>query len=395
MCSLLTLITRYGFDGVAQVAQGLWIRTYRSILSQIVDLGFNSVRITFSNQMLRNGSQTAGIDYFLNPDLEGLTPLECLDAIIGYAEVLGLRIILSRFSAKSNNFANEYLWYIPDDPVYTEELFVSDWVLLAQRYAHSAVVAADLWDEPSTRVTWGDGSNMDWKAAAEAAGNAIQAVNPDWLIMVAGTTYNSWGGSHLIGVQDDPIILSVPNKLVYTIHEYTTDTLLQPWLEYPGFPNSLRPLWTSNFGFLLRNNIAPVIVTGFGASFQDSRDYVWFPLWMNFTNGEYFEAGVNSLSPGEYGMSWMYWALNPGGSIGGILNDDWRTVDAMKMAYLSASLAPKFSEFDAETFAPTALPTLFAPTLSPTKPIFPYFHTNGSQIVDSHGNAIRFSGVNW
>jgi endoglucanase len=351
--------------------------------------------------MLRNSSKVSGIDYYLNPELQGLTPLECLDSIIGYAGLLGLRIVLSRMTATAKVELDDF-WYIPNDEVYTPDLFKSDWVMLAQRYAGTAVVAADLWNDPSTHVTWGDGNEQeDWKLAAESVGNAILSVNPDWLIMIAGLTFNSWAGSNLAIVGVNPITLSSPNKLVYSVHEYTADTLIQPWFTDANFPATLRPMWDSNFGFLLRNNIAPVIVSGFGASFADSRDYTWFPLWMNYTQGQYSDDNVNDLYPGQFGMSWIYWALNPKGSIGGILNDNWETVDSRKMKYLSPHLAPMFDEFAA---SPTSAPYLTkfpsvqpvaTSSASPTLPVFSYYHTNGSQIVDQSGKPTRLFGVNW
>lgn len=38
-----------------------------------------------------------------------------------------------------------------------------------------------------------------------------------------------------------------------------------------------------------------------------------------------------------------------------------------------------------------------SPTLTPTsqKKPFQYYHTQGSQIVDSLGNPIRWMGINW
>jgi endoglucanase len=37
--------------------------------------------------------------------------------------------------------------------------------------------------------TWGDGSQTDWKKAAETIGNSILAVAPHWLIIVGGIDY--------------------------------------------------------------------------------------------------------------------------------------------------------------------------------------------------------------
>ena len=50
-------------------------------------LGFNSFRIPISNQMLSITALTYGlkyVNYQLNPDLKGKTPLQILDAILNY-----------------------------------------------------------------------------------------------------------------------------------------------------------------------------------------------------------------------------------------------------------------------------------------------------------------------
>ena len=53
--------------------------------------------------------------------------------------------------------------------------------MLAQRYASNpAVIGADLHNEPHGSATWGDGNPAtDWRLAAERAGNAILAANPE------------------------------------------------------------------------------------------------------------------------------------------------------------------------------------------------------------------------
>lgn len=82
-------------------------------------------------------------------------------------------MVLSRHSCKAGNFDAEVLWYIPGDSYFTEAQFLADWVLLARRYANSAVMAVDLWDQPRALATWGPPSvtvgtvtglgSVDWK----------------------------------------------------------------------------------------------------------------------------------------------------------------------------------------------------------------------------------------
>jgi endoglucanase len=62
---------------------------------------------------------------------------------------------------------------------------------------------------------------------------------------------------------------------------------------------------------------------------RDSRDGVWLRELMKY-------AGT-----GTSGMDFTYWSWNPNsGDTGGILNDDWTTVNTAKQAYLTPYLIP-------------------------------------------------------
>ena len=39
-------------------------------------------------------------------------------------------------------------------------------------------------------------------------------------------------------------------------------------------------------------------------------------------------------------MSWAFWAVSPGGDVGGILKDDWITVEEEKLAMIRSAMAP-------------------------------------------------------
>lgn len=112
---------------------GLLARSYKSILDRIKELGFNMVRLPFSNEALLPSCVPRSIDFRLNGDLYGLNCLQCLDKIIQYIGEIGLRAVLDRHSAKAGNFFNETLWSI--NPIYNEKRFIDDWVMLAKRYA--------------------------------------------------------------------------------------------------------------------------------------------------------------------------------------------------------------------------------------------------------------------
>jgi len=43
------------------------------------------------------------------------------------------------------------------------------------------------------------------------------------------TTYCNWWGGNLRGVADHPVVISAPDKLVYSVHDYGPDIYMQPW----------------------------------------------------------------------------------------------------------------------------------------------------------------------
>ena len=47
-------INWYGFETPDEIAHGLWAQDYHTIINDIKDLGYNTIRIPFSNQMVEN-----------------------------------------------------------------------------------------------------------------------------------------------------------------------------------------------------------------------------------------------------------------------------------------------------------------------------------------------------
>lgn len=350
--------------------------------------------------MLLATSVTNGINTYANPDLAGLSPLQCLDKIIAFCGSLTLRVILARTSAKADNFNSETLWYISGDSYYSEAQFIADWVTLAKRYAGTAVIGADLWEQPRGSATWGTGASTDWDLAAARVGNAILAANPNWLIFVEGIVW----GTDLRAVATKPVKLSVKNHVVYSVVQYSNDNAANTWFTDSTFPNNLRTLWNQYYGFIVQQQIAPLFVCEFGTNFNYQSDYTWLPMLLNYTVGHFTSATKNDLPPGHLGMSWAFEAINPTSAVGGIVaNSDWTTVDYQKMYYLSPFLAPAFTPVDpgAPILTPNPNATEVYPfptttvTMAPTGPIVTYFYTSGNQIVDRSGNTAKFSGINW
>ncbi len=242
-------------------------------------LGFNTIRLPFSDQLFDSGSVPNGIDFTKNPDLQGLSGLQIMDKIVAYAGQIGLRILLDHHRSDAGNSANESgLWYTS---AYPESRWISDWTMLAARYAgNPTVIGADLHNEPHGPATWGDGSANDWRLAAERAGDAILAVNPNWLIVVEGVEQGSsgsyWWGGNLSNAGASPVVLSQPGHLVYSAHDYPASVYPQSWFSDPNYPNNLPAVWDRNWGYLFREGIAPVLLGEFGSNLATTSDQQWF-----------------------------------------------------------------------------------------------------------------------
>jgi aryl-phospho-beta-D-glucosidase BglC (GH1 family)/cellulase/cellobiase CelA1 len=329
----------FGLEGTTYAPNGLWARNYKDMMDQMKAQGFNTIRLPFSNQLFDPGSTPTSINYSLNPDLQGLNGLQIMDKIVDYAGQIGMRIILDDHRSMAGDGPNDNgLWY---EGEVTDQRWISDWTMLASRYAgNPIVIGADLLNEPHGAATWGTGDiNTDWRLAAERAGNAILAVNNNWLIFVEGIeTYNGqsyWWGGNLQGAAQYPVQLNATGRLVYSAHDYPASVYNQTWFSAANYPNNLPAVWDQNWGYLFRQNIAPVYLGEFGSKLATTVDQQWANAMVNYLAGNMNVNGTSVLQTGQQGPSWTWWSWNPNsGDTGGILADDWETVLTNKVQLL-------------------------------------------------------------
>jgi aryl-phospho-beta-D-glucosidase BglC (GH1 family) len=351
-----TGVNWFGFETGNMVPHGLWARDYKSILKQIRDLGFNSFRLPWSNAIFEDKKPQSiqvnawGIDPYtqirgMNLELKDLTSLEIMDKIIEEALRLGLVIILDNHSREPDGYMNETLWYTAK---VSEEKWIDDWKNIAKRYRnYPNVVAADLNNEPHGNTftgqkppaSWGDDiagfGNNDWRAAAEKCGREILQVNPHLTIIVEGVeqyrgeTY--WWGGNLAGVRQNPLTLIPRHKLMYSPHEYGPEVYPQKWFSSPDFPNNMPSLWRHFFWFIEEEGISPLFFGEFGIKESSAADpqsvpHRWLTALMELMGRK---------------SHWTFWCFNPNsGDTGGILKDDWVSVNQAKYNLLKPYLEP-------------------------------------------------------
>ncbi|MCX5333279.1 cellulase family glycosylhydrolase [Streptomyces sp. NBC_00140] len=331
-------INWFGFETGNYVLHGLWSRDYKSMIDQMKSLGYNTIRIPFSDDIFKSGTVPNSIDFSSgkNADLQGLNSLQILDKIVSYAGQDGLKVILDRHRPDSGG--QSALWYTSAVP---ESTWMANLRALATRYlGKDTVVGIDIHNEPHDPACWGCGdTTKDWRLAAQRAGNAILAVNPELLIFVEGVqTYNGvsgWWGGNLMGVADHPVQLNVANRVVYSAHDYATSVAQQSWFSDPTFPANMPGIWDKYWGYIFKQNIAPVWVGEFGTTLQSTVDQRWLAALVDYLRP--------TSTYGSDSFHWTFWSWNPNsGDTGGILKDDWQTVDTVKDGYLASVKAPGF-----------------------------------------------------
>jgi endoglucanase len=357
----------YGLETTTFVAHGLWAQDYKYILDAVKANGYNVLRIPFSNELVETNPVPTALSFTnasdpINTDLQGLRSLQILDKIVDYAGSIGLHIILDNHRSEAGNSAEANgLWYTTQFP---ESSWLKDWAALTRRYLHNpAVIGMDLRNEPHFAYNNGSCWTGDtfpstngcpltdavhnWPAAAERAGNLILSINPWLLIFVEGTDeYNfifTWFGGSLNGVANFPVLLNVPNKVVYSAHDYGPDLFHQNWFNSTTSTATLfTTIWDTDWGFISNQRIAPVWVGEFGTPNSstncDPNACLGGDPIVNIapgSQGQWFASLVQYLGVHPQ-ISWTYWALN-GNDKYGLLdsNFDATPANSLKQELLS------------------------------------------------------------
>jgi endoglucanase len=392
-------INWYGFETTDFIIHGLWAQDYHSILNTIKSLGYNVIRMPFSNQMVEsnpvptNFAASTGAG-FVNTDLKGLTAFQVMDKIIQTAGNVGLRVILDnhRSEAGNSNEANG-LWYTS---AYPQANWIADWETMVNRYSsfkdpggNPIVIGVDLRNEPhlvvngsDTGACWtGDttasgsyrgcpvtNTAQNWPVAAEAAGNAVLAINPNLLIFVEGIDCYSglcdWQGGNLAGVASNPVVLNVPNQLVYSAHDYGPNLFQQPWFTSGTSNATLQAIWNKYWNYINANGIAPVWVGEFGTDNNSSDIQNTAPG----SQGQWFEDLVAFIQANPT-LNWTYWALDGEDSFA-LLDSSYSTpASATKQSMLAAMQFPLTGGGGLACPVPTAVPTNFTGTAASSSQI--------------------------
>lgn len=314
----------YGAESTDFAVEGLAEQPLNSIVATIKGLGFNAVRLLWSNQMVESNPVVGNYALAANTNLEGENALTIFDTVVNALTSAGIMVILDNHMSNAgwccSTTDNNELWY---NSSYPEANWIADWQAMATRYqSNPMVIGVDLRNEPRSPATWGGSASTDWHAAAERGGNAVLAINPHLLVFVEGVNY----AGDLSGVATLPIQLNVPNQLVYEAHDYGFWYSSSSLTSYSTYVNDITPKW----GYLVTgSNPQPLWVGEFGTcnsadtcvSSSSSADLgYWFSMFSTYAR--------------DNNLDWSYWAINGttesgnGGGFGtvegyGVLNTSW------------------------------------------------------------------------
>jgi endoglucanase len=283
------------WDGTSEpcVLHGLEAVNWQQTMRDMVRLGFNSVRLHNTVRgVLKGGMPMSGVDYRLNPDLRGLNSLQVYDRICAYAKQIGLGVIMDMHNTgcgTSSGFTSEGRGWV--DSYANEADYIQAWQQLASRY-HGLLQGCDLMNEPwsnwpkRTHMTWGDGGPHDLQALYQRLGNAILAIDPDPLILCACPTQASnrrfdgssgpVTGGDATGVRQAPVVLSVPDKICYVVHQYP-----RPWAPFA----TTAEVMNVNWGFLVADDIAPICITECGTNLSTADGPNYASAFVPYING--------------------------------------------------------------------------------------------------------------
>ena len=353
----IALIGWNGTDGrPGATLSGLWRVSYKTVLDSIAAAGFNTVRIPWTDAGLNApldgykdelGWVNATLNHDLvasqSPDPAGryrfVTTLQLFKKVVAYAGQIGLKVIFDHHSNQGTAGQQKNgLWYDlgpgsdGTDGVITgkvtAETFKRNWLQMARTFAGNAtVIGFDLHNEPNGdrgHITWGDGGPTDIKAMCESVGSAIQSINNGVLIICEGPEFYAppppasgmdpryaAPAGNLTAAGANPVRLPIPNKLVYSVHEYPDEVSdIARWgLAEAGsdYVDRMNRTW----GYLVRDNIAPVWIGEMGSSMRTpvSRDWAW--TLIRYMNGEYADQGGPRFDVGQQPISGSWWVIGP------------------------------------------------------------------------------------
>lgn len=332
------------------------------ILKKIKSLGYNTIRLTYSADIILDYTNTDPghipqtlPGYYVNQSLPGnsifyssnvtITYYEALKAIVERCGDLNLNVVLANKGIEATSGNEIGLWYNSTVGI-SEMEYLQSIFYVATNLQYDNVVGISLINEPFEAKWDGSGDVDDFRRFTELAGSNIRVIVPKWLVFVEGVkdhgcadkkaeeatlseyTSTSEGGSHNSSESygnAESLSTYGPNsnsssteyypiddaeipyhKLVFSPHTTQFEEIYVTDLYHYSDQSPVTEVNEFRWGYLTQNNA--VIPGAFGAFYQSENTGVTFVEQAEYAE-EWFTDFVEYMAekklPGSF-----YWAFN-------------------------------------------------------------------------------------
>ena len=333
----------FGMETKACVIGGAEHLPIETIAEWLKEHGFNAIRLPLAaDAILSPGhpcmskGDTTGVRNH-NTALGSLTYLDQIAEIVHVAGESGLLVLLDMHVLAAGRW--------PDGGVVSDggprQRLMDAWDRLADLLCDANdywnVFGADLKNEPYGMV-WGGDGGASWDRLARELGRHVHNRCSRWLVFVEGVGHcadsnpggaecqhpsagpnqdmhlhaGTWWGENLQAAGSLPVSVSddqgALGKVVYSPHTYGPSTHAQQQFDSSSFPRNMPHIWDTQFGYLARDGIAPVVIGEFGG-LCDGRDAALQRALVSYM--------------GQRNIGGFWWALNPESADTGGLIRSW------------------------------------------------------------------------
>ncbi|CAK8991330.1 unnamed protein product [Durusdinium trenchii] len=305
---------------------------FKELCRSIAAMGFTVVRLPFSSGLEQGEKHQCAIDYNINKDLEGLSPLQVYDRVIDELGAAGVTVVINNHTtvgAWSGGVELNGMWFRNQCEIYTEQSWIDDWVMMAKRYEHQPqVIGYDIRNEvrptsmmgPSPR--WGKtDATYDWSRAAGSCARALMDAAAPGLLVIERI---AWPQNSL---RAPPSALKMPIEIVSVFLIRIQAGLLRSVFDVVDYVGAralygemgqaaLETQMDQDFGFCIDEDLCPVWLSELGCSLDSELE--WFGKVCKYLERK--------------DVDFAYWPLNVGPKPGsgaddeayGILTNDWQ-----------------------------------------------------------------------
>jgi endoglucanase len=269
--------------------------------------GFNCVRLQFSAEMVYKNPIVSSDLLVKHPELIGKRAMEIYDTVLNEITSRKIMVVLDYHMLDAGWCCDQSDdnggWF---NDKWTEANATQQLLTMVAAHKNNTwVIGVDLRNEVRPRVSekkilglqipyipfypnWGLGGDWDWALAAERIGNAVHSVNPELINFVQGLfvlqpdeiAFILDGGplmemkiaQTLQSVWWRPINFTIPNKVVYSAHDYEWHYLFNfTKITYDDY----KKVAEANYGYIF--DTYPLWIGEFGTGNADSR--LESPYW--------------------------------------------------------------------------------------------------------------------